>query len=566
MQTYISKTKLYIVGHKIISAVILIAILFGGYWAYGKVTSARGETRYVTAKVEKGTIISSVTGSGQVSALNSIDLKSKVSGTITYVGVSAGEQVRKGKTLFSIDNTNAQKAVRDAEINLQNAQLSLKQLSIQNSQENMNTNLAKSYDDGFNAVSNAFLDLPGIMTGLDNMFFKNNVGTGQSKIDWYAGQVAIGDRDGVKPYKQSFVDTYNEAKSNYDIIVANYKSISRTSDNATIESMILKTYDTIKLISDAVKNANNFLDFVNNSMQTNSFNIPAVISTDKASLNTYTSETNTALGSLLSAKTNIKNYKDAFTNNDLSLQSSDLSLKQKENTLQDAKNALADYYVAAPFDGTIASVAVQVGDSSSGTLGTIITKNKIATIPLNEVDVSKIQLGQKTTLTFDAIPDLTIAGKVVQIDSIGTVSQGVVNYNVKISFDTDDNRVKPGMSVSATIITAIKQDVLVVSNSAIKTQNNSKYVETFKTDLPTPTVGTQGTPSLILPDKITVETGLSNNTQTEIISGLKEGNIVVTKTITTTSSATASAPSLLNAVGGNRGGATGGTAARALGR
>src|SRR5207248_903868 len=93
----------------------------------------------------------------------------------------------------------------------------------------------------------------------------------------------------------------------------------------------------------------------------------------------------------------------------------------------------------------------------------------------------------KATLTFDAIPDLTISGTVAEIDSLGTVSQGVVTYNVKISFDTQDSRIKGAMSVSAAIITEVKQDVLVVLNSAVKSSSGASYVEMFDTPLAAPT-------------------------------------------------------------------------------
>ena len=96
---------------------------------------------------------------------------------------------------------------------------------------------------------------------------------------------------------------------------------------------------------------------------------------------------------------------------------------------------------------------------------------------MNEVDVAKIKVGQKTTLTFDAIDGLSIAGEVIDIDAVGTVTQGVVNYNVKIGFDTQDERIKPGMSVSATIIIEVKQDVLLIPNSAIKSAGEAYYVE-----------------------------------------------------------------------------------------
>jgi HlyD family secretion protein len=211
--------------------------------------------------------------------------------------------------------------------------------------------------------------------------------------------------------------------------------------------------------------------------------------------------------------------------------------------------------VPAPFSGTIASVPVQKGDnvSSGTTVATIITSQQVATISLNEVDIAKIQLGQKATLTFDAVADLKITGKVAQIDSIGTVSQGVVNYNVKISFDTTDERIKPGMSVSAAIITNIKQDVLIAPNSAVKNQNGSAYVEMFDNALPAPLAGVQGSPSATPPRQQDVTVGISNDTSTEIISGIKEGDEIVTKTILPTTT-TMTAPSIFGSAT-NRSGA-----------
>lgn len=161
--------------------------------------------------------------------------------------------------------------------------------------------------------------------------------------------------------------------------------------------------------------------------------------------------------------------------------------------------------------------------SASTILATLVTKQKIAEISLNEVDITKIKVGQKTTLTFDAIPDLTITGQVAEIDTVGTVTQGVVTYAVKISFDTQDDRVKPGMSISASIITDIKQDALLAPNSAVKQQGDAAYVEIFAGE-------TQA------PRQQTVQTGLSNDTMTEITSGLNEGDRVVTQTITQTTS------------------------------
>jgi HlyD family secretion protein len=251
----------------------------------------------------------------------------------------------------------------------------------------------------------------------------------------------------------------------------------------------------------------------------------------------------------------------------LDLQSSRLSVTQREHTLRDARETLANYFVRAPFNGTVATVAVRKGDSiTSGTaVSTFITKDKIAEISLNEVDVAKVSVGQSVTLTFDAVDGLTITGKVIDVSTIGTVSQGVVTYAVKINFDTNDDRVRSGMSVSAAVVTEVKHDVVLVPNSAIKTQGNQSYVEVFAPPLLADT-GAQGTISGTPPARVLVVTGASNDTATEILSGIDVGAQVVTRTITSSATAAAQAPSIFSAAGvrtpggggsGMRGGAMG---------
>jgi len=148
---------------------------------------------------------------------------------------------------------------------------------------------------------------------------------------------------------------------------------------------------------------------------------------------------------------------------------------------------------------------------------------------------------------------------------VGTVSQGVVTYNVSISLDVDDVRVKPGMSVSAIIMTDSVQDVVVVPSSAIKNQNGLNYVEVFNAPLASALPGVQGSTSTILPKQVEVQVGLVDDASTEITSGLKVGDIIVIKTITATTKTTTSAPSILGSMGGNnKGGASGGSAIRAV--
>jgi RND family efflux transporter MFP subunit len=210
-------------------------------------------------------------------------------------------------------------------------------------------------------------------------------------------------------------------------------------------------------------------------------------------------------------------------------------------TQADYDNTLAEAgkrRVTATIDGTVNAVNIKNGDdlsrlsSSSSSEAPIIIGDlgtMKAQVQVNEVDVANVSDGQKVTLSFDAADGLQTTGKVEKIDSLGTIDQGVVTYNVTIDIDSLDSRVKPEMSVSASIITDVLQNVLIVPASAVKTQSGSTYVEVLN--------------SGETPMQKNVETGITNGTDTEIVSGISEGDKVVTQSIdpnSTTSSSSSS--------------------------
>jgi multidrug efflux pump subunit AcrA (membrane-fusion protein) len=219
----------------------------------------------------------------------------------------------------------------------------------------------------------------------------------------------------------------------------------------------------------------------------------------------------------------------------------------------------------------VAKISVTPAEQvSNGTaVAIIVTPNEYATISLNEVDAAKVQLGQKATLTFDAVNNLSLAGTVSEVDGIGTVSQGVVTYNVQIAFDSEDSRVKPGMSVNATIITQADQNVLVVPSAAVKTQGNISYVQELGQKY-SAAQETAGVTSATAPKNVPVVISLSDGSNTEIVSGLSAGDQVIIKT-TVTTGASASTKTAATAAttrtgggGGFGGGGGGASVLRAL--
>ena len=594
----LSQTKFgqYVSTHKKTSIAAGIVIVLVAYFGIRAATATPAQATYTLGTVETGTIVSSVSASGQVAANREIDIKPQASGTITYMPVTAGESVTQGQLIAEIDPTDAEKTVRDAQASLESAQIALQKLeeptdqaTLLQSQTNATqagTSLTTAYNDGFNSVTSAFLDLPSVVTGLDNVLHDTDANPStneQPNIDFYAdaaAQFETGANDGTAmEYKTTAENAYLAAKAAYDKNFADYNNTDRSASNAQITALIAETYQTATLISDAIKDATNLIQYYQNQTTAQGHTPIAKSTTHLATLDTYTGTTNTHVTDLSNAQTTITNDTSAVAEDNASLakvqagvdpldiQSAQLSVTNAENALQDAKDNLANNYIYAEFNGTIATLIANQGDdaSSGSSIGTLITQDEVATLTLNEVDAAKVQVGQRATMTFDAIDGLTLTGKVASIDTIGTVTQGVVNYTVTIAFDTADASVKPGMSVDAAIITDTAQDVLTVPSSAVKTSNGSSYVLTLPdASAPDPTTGT--VTSAAGPQEVPVTTGLTDDTYTEIKSGLTAGESIVIKTNAATvakaATTTASATSLLGGGGATRGigGAAGGGA------
>ncbi|MFA6514919.1 MAG: HlyD family efflux transporter periplasmic adaptor subunit [Candidatus Paceibacterota bacterium] len=539
----INKIKTYILSHKIITIVAIVIIAVSAYFIFKN--SASGETRYITENVKKGDIITTVSGTGQVEASNTIDIKPKTTGDITYVGVKVGDIVKKGKLIASVDS-------RDAKIALENAQISLAKLTKDPDALTLlqkENSLDESYDNGWNSVSSFVTDMTLIISDLKGLY----------SSDGYLGYKNISSLSSSGKTKVNLAESsYYDAKKSIDDISKLYKSLTRSSSQDEINELIKKSYESSKIIANAVKNTETAFNYVVEDLE---YENNSDTASNRTNITSWISSANNYVNNLLSSINGIKEGEQSLK--DTVAGSDELDIRSAELSLQSKQYAYNDCFIYASFDGVIATLTAKVGESSGSSVGTLITKQKIVTIPFNEVDVTSIKLEQKVTITFDAIEGLSVSGVVAEIDPVGTVSSGVVTYNVKIAFDSDDDRIKPGMSANTEIITQEKKDILTVTSSAIKTKNKKVYVEVF--EVPLPSMGNiNGITSAVPPVRKEVTIGLSDDLKTEIISGLNEGDQIVLKTTTSSkTSSTTSTPSILNSVGATRGmGAGGGTPPR----
>lgn len=547
----------YVKSHKVRSGLGIAVLLFITYFTFFRTSQA--EVQYALASVEKGTLVVSVSGSGQISASDQVDIKPKVSGTVIYVApLAPGQNVGAGTFIASVDSRDAQKAVRDAQLNLQTAQLTLaklqndqanNQITTNDTLTNTQSNLTKAYQDGFNNVATAYIHLPPILEDTRLVIYGTQLSSYGCEPDYcvYSNLIKPEDRQSFDYLVNNAKNDYAQASASYNESLYDYINTKRDADPIALEKLINEALIASQDLSQAVKTELTMLDTLVTNIKKQG-NVPAVITNYRLSLTTDLPTINSQVSTLLSIQNTITTSKQSLASNQrgvtsnaqgnsLDLMTQQNTVAQRQATLSDAQATLADYSIRAPFAGILATLDVKRGDSASlaVSMATVISPKQIAEISLNEVDVAKVHNGQKATLTFDAIPDLTLTGKVVSVDVIGTVSQNVVSYKVKIALDTQDPRIKPGMSVSVSIITQAKQDVLMIPSSSVKSQGTGSIVQTVSlpegSSLTATITATEAQASL---KSVPVQVGASNDTMIEVISGLKEGDEVIVRTISAT--------------------------------
>jgi len=584
--------RAYATAHKVIATIVAAVVLYGGYYAYGIFTAPSTAARYVTTTIATGTVVATLTETGQVSASQQISLSPKASGEVVSVYVKPGDRVYAGQVIAQIDATNAMQSLRNAQLALQNAEISYQQTTAtstlalnlivaKNGVTNSQIALQKTHNDAYASIAGIYSDLGTIVRGLDSALHDSTVSgrTNQQNIDAYTDLVSTHD-DSISIYRNSAQTSYTAAYDAYNNGIAAYKATNSALSDDELMALARSAYANVQTAAEAVRNAHDFFDRVTTDYSLYNLGTSSTLAGLLSSTNTYTATVSSDLGnalsdqsSIVSAEQSLAQSQDALQkarggSNTLTVQQAALSLQQAKDSVTNAQTTLAGYTVTAPFAGTIASVGVQKYDQAgSGTaVAILVTSEKTVNITVNEVDASKLSVGQKATLTFDALPNVSIAGTVSSVNAIGIISSGVVSYAAVIAFDTPSASVKPGMSATADIIIGAETG-LVIPSGAVKTANGQSYVEIFDPPLPAEAVaqaGAQGAVSSAAPTRANVVTGLSDDANIIIKSGLVPGAQVVAKTIAGASAATATSAAQSASIFG--GSMSGGGAVRAIAR
>jgi RND family efflux transporter MFP subunit len=198
-----------------------------------------------------------------------------------------------------------------------------------------------------------------------------------------------------------------------------------------------------------------------------------------------------------------------------------LNLEIAELSLESAELNLEKAVIVAPFDGVVADISITEGkEISTAALATpaisLVDTGEIEMRGfIDEIDIAMVQLGQEANILLDALPDEEVKGSVVFISPVGTILAGVVSYGTTITLKNPVAELRDGMSATAEVIIERHDDVLSIPNRYIR--------------------GTTGNPMVVVlvdeqEEEREITLGLSDGINTEVLSGLQEGEKVILPT------------------------------------
>ena len=233
----------------------------------------------------------------------------------------------------------------------------------------------------------------------------------------------------------------------------------------------------------------------------------------------------------LVSKNDLDEAESAYKSDLAQVSAARASIMQAEANYATASANMGYTKIVSPVKGIVISKEVEVGQTVAAsfqtpTLFTVaedLTKMQIET-SVSEADIGKVVVGQDVNYTLDGYPDLVFTGKVSQVRLSPTTESNVVTYTVIIEVENNEGKLLPGMTANVSIITGKKEDILTVPNVALKftvAGNTQKY------DQKGIWIDKKGKPV-----RVNIETGVSDDNYTEIISDkIKEGDLVYTRNL-----------------------------------
>lgn len=514
----------------IILFTLLIAGGASGYFYYSNnLASAAEETveteQVQTAVARQGSIILSATGAGTIIAAEEVSLSFSSSGTLSQLNVKIGDSVTLGEVLAQLDSTNAQQ-------NLLNAQLQLAQAAMQT--DATVTQAGISYDEI--SVAQAELNLAQAQATLDDLRawqpdpdeiaqLEAQLASAQASLNAARGQEAASSTSiaiNNISLEQALRDLAS-AQEAYDIAYDSGRDWElndpRHADALTNErdraaSSLLRAQESVQ-VAELQRNAS--VSSTSNSSSTN-----AEANLLNAQIALQTAQEGPTDEEIEAAQTAVTQAQLALQQTLLNQETNAISFAQTELNVQAAQEALDSTTMLAPMNGTVMAVNANVGETVSGAVIVLADLERpLLELFLDESDLAMIGLDFEVEVIFDALPDETFSGHIVQVDPQLTVSNGLSVIRAVVQLD---NFARPqtfpvGMNATIEVIGGqTGNNAILVPIEALREIGDGYGVFVMEND----------EPQLRM-----VEVGLMDYTSAEIISGIEAGDIVTTGIIQT---------------------------------
>ncbi len=544
-------------------SLIIISVGFIGWYLLGSKNSVTVEA--TTARVRKGTIRVTVSGTGSVKPSLVRNITANVSGIITSINFKNGQRVKKGDLLFELNNDSIRTDVKKSELDLLQAELDYSEKLEESKQQNVTAPISGQ-------VSGIVIDQGQDMQKSAVLMVINDTSMLVFKVPVHGGQI-----NQIQPGQKADVTVL-------DLMAPLQGRVQKVDRGGIAGSDGSKMYYITVVIPNpgALSPGQHAqaIIYTSNGLEPG-YEAGTLAWAQTVTVKAGVSGTITQLYVDENAYVK-KGQKLAYIAGDsvnTELISQKLRLEQAGLSLNESQKKLADCKICAPVDGIInleeAQATSQTGSSNSNSSGTEssgedysqvgdqVSSNQVlatimgaagmsVTVPVDEVDIAKIKSGQKATVTADALPDRTFNGTVSDIAAKGTEQSGVATFDVTVSIDQPEG-LKENMTANVEILVAKKDDVLFLPVEAVQERQGRKFVLVPTSqdnsqssgntggaggDSRSSGSGTTGGSGNRPVGTVEVETGLYNESIIEITSGLKEGDIVTIPNVTRSTSTT----------------------------
>ena len=483
--------------------VVVVAAAGAVFLIGGGNKAASGDVTYAETTPVRQDVSNSLSGTGTLNPANTYTVKSLVDGKILTGDFEEGDKVEEGDVLYTIDSSDASTNLEKASIALQQAQ--------------------RSYD--------KTVDLQYVRAEVDGTVSSLKVAKGDQVT---SGQEVAVIRDSSKMllnllFPAADAANFSVGQSADVVLDGTFETLKGTVTAVTGTDELSTGNLLVRTVTIRVNNAGGLT-----TAQAATASINGVSSIASATFAYQAERTLTALASGTVSAINVQEG-DAVSKGDIlieltgddlteSIQSASESLRSAEISMQNQQDNMSNYTITSPISGTIIEKDAKQGDAltSGSTLCVIYDLSYLEmVINVDELQIGALSVGQKVQITADAVTDKTYVGTVTRVSMKGSSSGGTTTYPITIRIDDTDG-LRPGMNANAEIVVAEANNALVVPNAAVI---RGGYVLVSKKS---PSAA-NAVEDMDAPDGyvyVKVETGVSDDSYTEIKSGLQEDDTV----------------------------------------